>query len=87
MPRANALSTVVAASQSSINELAAASAMECADALVADAEDVSIATLTVKVLSLERLIAVKRKLTRPKDQLMLLQLEATLDERRKTGRS
>jgi len=37
----------------------------------------------VRVLSLPRLIEVKRKLSRPKDQLALLQLEATLDEREK----
>jgi predicted nucleotidyltransferase len=37
----------------------------------------------VSVLSLERLLVVKRKLTRPKDQLMALQIEATLDERGK----
>ena len=37
----------------------------------------------VRVLSLPRLIEVKTRLTRPKDQLALLQLEATLEERRK----
>jgi hypothetical protein len=37
----------------------------------------------VRVLSLPRLIEVKRKLTRPKDQLALLQLQATLEEREK----
>jgi hypothetical protein len=37
----------------------------------------------VRVLSLPRLIEVKRKLSRTKDQLALLQLEATLDERRR----
>ncbi len=37
----------------------------------------------VRVLSLPRLIEVKRKLMRPKDQLALLQLEATLEEREK----
>jgi predicted nucleotidyltransferase len=39
--------------------------------------------LKVQVLSLERLIEVKKKLHRPKDKLMLLQLEATLSERNK----
>ncbi len=39
----------------------------------------------VRVLSLPRLIEVKRKLSRPKDQLALLQLEATLEEREKNG--
>jgi hypothetical protein len=37
----------------------------------------------VRVLSLQRLIEVKRKLSRPKDQLALLQLQATLEEREK----
>ena len=37
----------------------------------------------VRTLSLERLLVVKRKLGRPKDKLMALQIEATLDERRK----
>lgn len=36
----------------------------------------------VRVLSLPRLIEVKKKLSRPKDQLALLQLQATLEERR-----
>jgi predicted nucleotidyltransferase len=40
--------------------------------------------LEVQVLSLERLIEVKKKLDRPKDKLMLLQLEATLSERSKS---
>jgi hypothetical protein len=38
--------------------------------------------IPVRVLSLPRLIEVKRKLSRPKDQLALLQLEATLAERK-----
>jgi hypothetical protein len=48
------------------------------------AEDVALGDMTVQVLSLERLIEVKKKLTRPKDRLMLMHLEATLDERRKS---
>jgi hypothetical protein len=36
----------------------------------------------VRVLSLERLLLVKRRLGRPKDKLMALQIEATLDEQR-----
>lgn len=51
--------------------------------LLPDSEVIRLAELEVRVLSLERLIKVKEKLTRPKDQLMLLQLRATLDERRK----
>ncbi|MBI2395511.1 MAG: hypothetical protein HYV09_38445 [Deltaproteobacteria bacterium] len=46
----------------------------------------AVGDITIKVLSLERLIETKRKLTRPKDRLMLMHLEATLDERRKLGR-
>jgi predicted nucleotidyltransferase len=38
--------------------------------------------LSIQVITLERLIQVKRKLTRPKDRLALMQLEATLEERR-----
>lgn len=53
------------------------------DALLPHAEDIALGGLTVKVLSLARLIEVKRKLTRPKDKLMLMHLEATLDERAK----
>jgi hypothetical protein len=52
-------------------------------ALSPHAQPIQFGELVVQVLSLERLIEVKRKLTRPKDRLMLLQLEATLDERRK----
>jgi predicted nucleotidyltransferase len=40
----------------------------------------------VRVLSLEKLIEIKRKLGRPKDKFMLLHLEATLDERKKSER-
>jgi predicted nucleotidyltransferase len=39
----------------------------------------------VRALSLERLLVVKRKLGRPKDLLMALQIEATLDEQKKTA--
>jgi len=39
--------------------------------------------IPVRVLSLPRLIKVKEKLFRPKDQLALLQLQATLEERQK----
>lgn len=51
--------------------------------LVPSADELVIADLTVHVLSLERLIEVKRTLTRLKDRMMLEMLEATLDERRK----
>lgn len=35
----------------------------------------------VRVLTLEKLIEVKRHLSRPKDKLMLMHLEAALEER------
>jgi predicted nucleotidyltransferase len=42
---------------------------------------VQIDDMRIRVISLPRLIQVKEKLTRPKDQLALLQLRATLEER------
>jgi hypothetical protein len=48
--------------------------------LLPHASALEIAGANVLVLSVERLIEVKRKLPRPKDQLMLLQLEALLEE-------
>jgi predicted nucleotidyltransferase len=52
--------------------------------LLPDATVLEVGGVPVKVLSLERLIAIKEKLSRPKDKAMLLVLKATLDER---GRS
>jgi hypothetical protein len=52
------------------------------DDLVPHSDTLEIEGNRVLVLSLERLIEVKRKLSRPKDKLMLLQLEATLKERK-----
>jgi hypothetical protein len=52
--------------------------------LIEASDQLELAGQSVHVLSLERLIRVKEKLARPKDQLMLLILRATLDERRKT---
>jgi hypothetical protein len=49
--------------------------------LLASVEQFELSELVIPVLSLERLIEVKSKLTRPKDRLMLLQLQATLGER------
>jgi predicted nucleotidyltransferase len=46
-----------------------------------DVDWVELDGIAVRVLSLPRLIEVKKKLNRPKDQLALLQLEATLEER------
>jgi predicted nucleotidyltransferase len=49
--------------------------------LLADAEWLDLGGVRVRVLSLPRLIRVKERLTRPKDQNMLVLLRATLDER------
>jgi hypothetical protein len=49
--------------------------------LIEDSDQLELAGERVHVPSLERLIRVKEKLARPKDQLMLLILRATLDER------
>lgn len=51
--------------------------------LLGHAEWMKIGEIPIRVLSLERLIQVKEQLTRPKDKLMLIQLQAALDERSK----
>ncbi|MDI1436168.1 nucleotidyltransferase domain-containing protein [Polyangium sorediatum] len=51
--------------------------------LLQDALWLEVAGAPVRVLSLERLIQIKEKLTRPKDRAMLLVLKATLDEKRR----
>jgi hypothetical protein len=51
--------------------------------LLPDAEPLDVGGHRVLVLKLEKLIEIKRLLTRPKDQLMLLQLEAALEERKR----
>lgn len=51
------------------------------DDLLPDAEWLEVASLRIRVLSLERLREVKAKLDRPKDKLMLAIIDATLDER------
>ena len=51
------------------------------DDILPDTDLIDVAGCVVRVLTLERLIEMKRKLTRPKDKFMLLHLEATLDER------
>jgi len=51
------------------------------DDLLPDTDLIEVAGCAIRVLTLERLIEVKRKLTRPKDKFMLMHLEATLDER------
>lgn len=55
------------------------------DDVIADTTSVDLGGVEVRVLTLERLLEVKRKLGRPKDRLMAMQIEATLDERRKQG--
>lgn len=49
-----------------------------------DTDEMVMGDLRIRVISLPRLIEVKRKLNRPKDQLALLQLVATLEERSKS---
>lgn len=51
--------------------------------VLADTDLIDLGGFEVRVLTLERLLEVKRKLGRPKDKLMAIQIEATLDERRK----
>lgn len=51
------------------------------DAVVADAETASIGGQTIRCVSLPRLIALKRAAGRPKDLVILGELEALLDER------
>jgi hypothetical protein len=55
------------------------------DDLVPASEVVVVGGLAVRVLTLEKLIDIKRGLPRPKDKLMLMQLEAALEERSKLG--
>ncbi|MDI3291712.1 DUF6036 family nucleotidyltransferase [Polyangium sp. 15x6] len=52
--------------------------------LLPDALWLEVAGAPVRVLSLERLIQIKEKLTRPKDRAMLLVLKATLEEKRRS---
>lgn len=53
------------------------------DDVLVDSTPVDLGGFEVRVLSLERLLEVKKKLGRPKDKLMVMQIEATIDERRK----
>ncbi|HEY4120691.1 MAG TPA: hypothetical protein VGM56_22655 [Byssovorax sp.] len=50
--------------------------------LIAESPPVDLGGFSVRVLSLERLLLVKRALGRPKDKMMVLQIEAVLDEQR-----
>lgn len=49
--------------------------------LLPDTDKIEVAGHAVDVLTLEKLIEIKRKLTRPKDRFALIHLEATLEER------
>jgi predicted nucleotidyltransferase len=51
--------------------------------ILPDCDEMMIDDTTILVISLPRLIEVKKKLSRPKDRVALVQLEATLDERSK----
>ena len=51
--------------------------------LLPDTYEVQLEELTVRVVTLERLLVIKRQLARPKDRLMALQIEATIEERSK----
>jgi len=49
--------------------------------LLSGSEMLSVGGYAVRVLTLEKLVELKRLLTGPKDKLMLMHLEAALDER------
>jgi len=51
--------------------------------LLPDTYEVQLEELTARVVTLERLLVIKRQLARPKDRLMALQIEATIEERSK----
>ena len=51
------------------------------DDLVATTDTLEVCGHEVRVLTLQKLIELKRGMTRPKDKLMLIHLEATLEER------
>jgi hypothetical protein len=51
--------------------------------LLPHTEVVNVGGYALRVLTLEKLIEIKRGLSRPKDKLMLMHLEAALDERAK----
>lgn len=56
------------------------------ESVMGDLDRLELDGVPVSLLSLPRLIQVKEKLTRPKDQLALLQLRATFQEREKKDR-
>jgi hypothetical protein len=56
------------------------------DELLPNSEVLDVGGYAVRVLTLEKLIELKQKLTRPKDKLMLMHLEAVREERDKARR-
>ena len=56
------------------------------DELLPGTELLDVGGHAVRIPTLEKLIELKRKLTRPKDKLMLMHLEAVRDEREKARR-
>ena len=52
--------------------------------LIATTDALEVCGYEIRVLTLEKLIELKRGMTRPKDKLMLIHLEATLEERERT---
>jgi hypothetical protein len=54
--------------------------------LLAGSEVLDVGGYAVRVLTLNKLVEIKRQLPRPKDKLMLMHLEAALDERAKLKR-
>jgi hypothetical protein len=56
------------------------------DDLIGSTDLMTVFDCNVHVVKLEKLVELKRALTRPKDKLMLLHLEATLEERKRQSR-
>jgi hypothetical protein len=54
------------------------------ESLLPDSSRVDLEDVSILVLSLDRLLKMKKALNRPKDRLMVLQIEATLDELKKS---
>ena len=55
--------------------------------LLPGSEVLEVGGLAVRVLTLDKLVEIKRQLSRPKDKFMLMHLEAALDERAKLKRN
>lgn len=63
--------------------LGALDAQTTYDEVLPDTYEITIEAMVVRVVTLERLLVIKRALGRPKDHLMALQIEATLEEQRR----